>query len=80
MLDRKADVARWARGQRLASRRIAQEGRRTGVRLADDLAHLDDMRRFADALGATVSPSDAERENLAFHSAWMRVRRALGVG
>jgi hypothetical protein len=76
----RADVLRWMRGHRLASRRIARETRRSKLDLETVLGRIDDLRHFADDLGTTVDKGRAERENLAFHLAWRRVRRALGVG
>jgi hypothetical protein len=76
----KAAVQRWLRGQRVAARRIAHEARRARPDLADALERVDDLRRLADRLRATVEPARRERENLAFHLTWRRVRRASGIG
>jgi hypothetical protein len=44
------------------------------------LDRVEELRRLADGLGAKVDPARRERENLAFHLAWRRVRRAAGLG
>jgi len=77
---RPVDIARWAQGQRLAQRRIASEARRRNMGLDEALERVDELRRFAGRLGAGVSRERAERENLAFHLTWQRVRRAYGLG
>jgi hypothetical protein len=80
MATAKADITRWARGQRLAQGRIAKESRDGGPSIQEALERVDDLRDFADNLSATVDRERAERENLAFHLTWARVRRAFGVG
>jgi len=80
MVDDKADVARWARGQRLAAERIARESARDEVPLSEALERVDDLRRWADSWGAVADHGSAERENLAYHLVWAQVRRAYGVG
>jgi hypothetical protein len=47
--------------------------------LGEALARIDDLRRVADAAGARTPRGRAERENLAFHLTWARLRRAFGV-
>ena len=76
----KAAVARWARGHELAARRIAWEAGRQRIPFAVALARVDELRRVADGFGAKVARARAERENLAFHLSWSRLRQAYGVG
>jgi hypothetical protein len=76
----KASLQRWLNGQRRASRRIAREASQVTPNLAALLARVEELRRFADGLGAEVDTTRSERENLAFHLTWKRVRRAFGVG
>jgi hypothetical protein len=57
-----------------------REAGREEQTLDDALERVDDLRHFADGLGATVDPGIGEEENLAFHLTWARVRRAFGVG
>lgn len=80
MVNSRASVQRWLRGQRRASSRIAREAFEATPDFGDALDRVDELRRFADALGAKVNPSRRERENLAFHLVWKRVRRAAGLG
>jgi hypothetical protein len=80
MVMQKAEVARWAHGHRLASRRIAEEAARERPSLGEALARVDDLREVANDLGAHVDCVEAEEENLAFHVTWALVRRAFGVG
>jgi hypothetical protein len=70
---------RWDKGQRLAQRRIAREAQRK-LSLSEALGRVDELRRFAQDLKAQVGLRQAARENLAFHLAWRRVRRAYGLG
>ena len=79
-MHRKADVARWMHGHRAAQRRTAHEARRSDRDFEDALSTVDDLRRLADDLGATAGELRRKRENLEFHLAWRRVRRAFGVG
>jgi len=76
----KASLERWLQGQRRTSERIAREARRARPDLADALERVDELRHFADGLGAEIAPARRDRENLAFHHAWRRVRRAAGLG
>jgi hypothetical protein len=80
MRHRKADVARWIRGQRRAGARVAKAARSAKPELGAALDRVDALRRFADRQGATIDRARAERENLAYHLVWRRVRRAMGVG
>lgn len=73
----KADIMRWARGHELAQRKIAAEARRSQPSFQEALERVDDLRQFADELGATEVDDD---ENLAFHRAWAEVRKAFGYG
>jgi hypothetical protein len=76
----KASVARWLRGQNRAGRRIAAQAARRPPELDAALRAVDELRRFADASGAVVDPARSERENLAFHLTWRRLRRVFDVG
>lgn len=76
---RSNDVVRWARGQRLAQRRIAREARLESLGLEQSLDRVDDLRELAKSL-APKSQAESERENLAFHLTWRSVRRAFGLG
>jgi hypothetical protein len=71
---------RWAQGQRRASLEVARDARRAEPDLSAALRSVDELRRFADQRGARGGRRRAERENLAFHLAWRRVRRAFGFG
>lgn len=77
---RRADVLRWVRGQQLAQRRIAREARARKVTFGEALDRVDELRSVASDLKAATSRARAQRENLAFHSTWQRVRRAYGLG
>jgi len=64
----------------LAQRRIASEAQGAKLSLGEALGRVDELRRFAQGLKARVGLRQAARENLAFHLAWRRVRRAYGLG
>jgi hypothetical protein len=76
----KSDVVRWVEGQRLAAERTAKEARREPLDLTQALDRIDDLKRAANSLGARKNGTRAERDNLAFHLTWARVRRAFGFG
>ena len=67
-------------GHRAAQRRIAREARRSDRDLEAALASVDELRRFADGVGAASDEPRGERENLEFYRVWQRVRRAFGIG
>ena len=61
---RRADVVRWARGQRLAQERIAREAQRKALGLDQALERVDELRHFAQGF-TRAGGQPSERENLA---------------